>query len=325
MLLSPQIIAFNPVSTKAYAADRRHAAVSVYVPAQNGTSNVPVQGAPNAIALNSRTNRVYVASSGTGIVSVLDGDSDRVVTTVKAGPHPYVLAVDEAKDRVYVTNTFSDLVGIIDGKTNAVRTVKLGSADSIAVDARTHRVFLLSYESQHLSMWDGESETATKIQIGEHSWGLAIDQSAHVVYVTRVGAAELVAYHEDSGSVQRVPVGAIPAALAIDEYAHRIFTADYGSDTVTVVEGRSMRVVRTIKAPTRPQTIAVGPSGRVYVGSSHASGISVLDAELGIVKRIVANDVVPFAMIPGHKETVLFVANSSDPVLLRVWLEDLRA
>jgi len=99
-------------------------------------SSVRVAAGPVAIAVNAAKNRIYVANSEAGSVSVIDGKNDSVIATLSVGPRPYVVAVNPATNHIYVSNTFSNLITVIDGATNSATTVKASSADAIAVDSR---------------------------------------------------------------------------------------------------------------------------------------------------------------------------------------------
>ena len=87
-LLNSRAIALNPMTGKVYAVAPRENALAVFNPATSSTSNVLVGAGPVAIAVNSATNRIYVANSGGGTVSVLDGENDSVLATLDVGPNP---------------------------------------------------------------------------------------------------------------------------------------------------------------------------------------------------------------------------------------------
>src|SRR5439155_3431413 len=122
----------------------------VFDPKTKSISNIRVGSGPTAIAVNAATNRIYVANSESGSVSVIDGKNDSVIATLSVGPRPYVVAVNPATNHIYVSNTFSNLITVIDGATNSATTVKASSADAIAVDSRLDKVYLLGYEDTNL-------------------------------------------------------------------------------------------------------------------------------------------------------------------------------
>jgi YVTN family beta-propeller protein len=183
-LLSSRAVAFNPATRKTYAVDSKRGAILINSEASDKTSSVKVSSGPVAIAVNPVTGRVYVANNGSGTVSVLDGQKDSVVATINVGALPYVLAVSEATNRIYVSNTFSNLLTIIDGSSNATTTVKTGSADAIAVDAKAGKVYLLGYEDTSLTVLDEKGGERSKVEIGMHMWGIALNEETHTVYVT---------------------------------------------------------------------------------------------------------------------------------------------
>ena len=213
-LISARAAAFNPNNGKTYLVDARHDALWILNAAAKSSVRVAVGKAPSAVAVDARRGRVYVADSGDGTVTVVDGQADRVTTKVKAGPHPYVLAVNDATGKVYVTNTFSDLVAEIDGASNSVEMLKLGSADGVAVDRNTNKVFLIGYEGADVKVLDGRTHVVRTANVGEHMWGIAVSEKTGTVYVTRVGAAELVAVDEETLSVKRAHVGEIQIGRA---------------------------------------------------------------------------------------------------------------
>jgi YVTN family beta-propeller protein len=81
-----------------------------------GASGGGVVGRPRAVALDSKTHRVYVANTHSDTVSVIDGALNKVVSTVKTGKAPYAIAVDRETNKAYVA-TMTGGVTVIDGNT----------------------------------------------------------------------------------------------------------------------------------------------------------------------------------------------------------------
>ena len=81
-------------------------------------ATVPVGLWPQQIAINAKTNKVYVVNTHADSVSVIDGRTNTVVATVPADKAPWALAVDQVRDMVFVANRLSDKVTVIDGRTN---------------------------------------------------------------------------------------------------------------------------------------------------------------------------------------------------------------
>ncbi|UCC62986.1 MAG: YncE family protein [Anaerolineae bacterium] len=96
------------------------------------------------VAVNERTNRVYVTSRHSGTLSVIDGRTKEVIATFDVGPDPYGLAVNEEANRIYVANHDGNSVWVIDGHSNEVLyTIGVeASPVFVAVNEATGRVYV---------------------------------------------------------------------------------------------------------------------------------------------------------------------------------------
>jgi YVTN family beta-propeller protein len=75
-------------------------------------TNIAVGDAPEAVAVNSVTNKIYVANMGGDTVSKIDGPT-RAVTSLPVGDEPDALAVNATTDKVYVANYNDSTVTVI--------------------------------------------------------------------------------------------------------------------------------------------------------------------------------------------------------------------
>ena len=75
------------------------AGVASAVHAQNAEPSTALIGS-RAVAVNSRTGKVYAVDSRRGSVSVFDPRT-KSTTSVRVGAEPVAIAVNEATDRIY--------------------------------------------------------------------------------------------------------------------------------------------------------------------------------------------------------------------------------
>ena len=73
-----------------------------------------VQG--RGLAFNSSTGHVFVANPEDGTVSVVDGASARILTTLTVGRWPNRIAVNPNTNRVYVTNRDDGSLSVIEDR-----------------------------------------------------------------------------------------------------------------------------------------------------------------------------------------------------------------
>ncbi len=304
----PHALGFNTATHRLYAVDQDSDRVLVLN--KDGTqSSILVGKQPNAIAIDPGIDRVYVVNAGSGNVSVIDGSSDRVVATIPTDTRPYAIGMDASLHRAYATNTFSNRVTVIDGATNQAQQLAVGSKDFVETDARRHRAFFISYEDPALTVLDSDKKIHREDLGLSHPWGLAVDAQRGIVYVTEIGKDTLVAYHEANGKTEKVSTGSMPDAVAIDEAANRIYVANYAADSVTVVDGATMKPTATVPVGTHPQALAVdGKRHIVLVANTHSNNVTLIDSSGRVVATLPAGTN-PYAVAVDSDTGNSYVAN----------------
>src|ERR1700687_567283 len=93
-------------------------ALSLTSLAQTVVATIPVGSVPSAVAVNSKTNLIYVANAGDNTVSVIDGATNTIKDVVNVAQFPQAVAVNSILDRIYVGNiAVAKQISIINGKT----------------------------------------------------------------------------------------------------------------------------------------------------------------------------------------------------------------
>jgi YVTN family beta-propeller protein len=118
--------------------------------------------APEGVAANPNTNRVYVANYDSDNVSVIDGAGNAVVATVPMGyGGPYGVAVNPNTNRIYFANRGSTTLRVMDGATNSVvATVHVGSVPGgVAADPNANRIYVANCASNTVSVVDGATNS----------------------------------------------------------------------------------------------------------------------------------------------------------------------
>jgi YVTN family beta-propeller protein len=109
------------------------------------------------VAVNPKTNTIYVANSFSPSVSVISGRTDTVTATIPAGffAGPYGVAVNPKTNTVYVTGLGSKL-SVISGRTNAITArIRLPGANdpgAITANPKTSTVYVANLGSSTVSV-----------------------------------------------------------------------------------------------------------------------------------------------------------------------------
>jgi DNA-binding beta-propeller fold protein YncE len=106
--------------------------------------DLPGSDQPHGFALDEPGRLAFVTGEGNATLQVVDLRTMRVLSSHKVGDDPDVLAWDAAWRRLYVASE-SGLLSVFDvvgSAVHAVGEVRIPHAHSVAVDPRTHRVYL---------------------------------------------------------------------------------------------------------------------------------------------------------------------------------------
>src|SRR5712664_630305 len=101
-------------------------------------ATIQVGMGPRRLAYDSANQNIYVANFNSDSVSVIDGRTNSVATSIQLPrfSRPFWLAFDPANQNIYVANTGMNDVSVIKGSTNAViTTIAFPSGANIATVA----------------------------------------------------------------------------------------------------------------------------------------------------------------------------------------------
>ena len=281
--------ALTVLGGRVYVANRATNNVSV-IEGDRVTSVIPVGNAPMALAADDKTGLVYVANEADDSISFISGN--HVVRTVPAPKSPSCLVALDG--RVYAGGRDEYALAVLDGASGErLATVPVSTTIAVlalAVNPAAGLLYAGVYNSvQILRLRDG----ATVAALDHPSYvTLAADPDLQRVLVSEYdsdsGRQYLVAY-EPYGQKElgRAEIGGDPRGMAIDLVAERIYVANSWSNSVSVLEGRSLRVITTIPTGLRPVAVTVGKDHRVYVVNSDSDNVTIIDGQtlrvLGVV------------------------------------------
>jgi YVTN family beta-propeller protein len=209
------------------------------------------------VAVDPATNTAYFGAFNAADVTVIDGATDAVTTTIDLPSDPRGIAVDPATDTVYVsvlaaTTSSQPMVEVIDGATDTV--------------------------------------TATiSLPVGSEPYGLAVDSSTDTVYVAEYGAAAVAVIDGSTNSVMTtVSTETEPFALAVDETTDVVWVAA-GSNDVQSISGTSNSVALTVSPGGGDlEDVAVNPATDTVYAATETGGVAVIDGETGAISTTIA-------------------------------------
>jgi DNA-binding beta-propeller fold protein YncE len=282
-------------------------------------TSITTVSTPTQIAVDEERNHVFAAHSATGNVSVIDGSTNTVLTTLTPGG--LGLAVDPARDRLYATLGPGGMA-VYDLNTLELITTVSPALNwwGVAVNPVTDRIYLTILGGA-VSVLDGATLTAVvdpiPIGVGEGRFGITVNIGANLVYVARYAATgKILAINGVTNVVTRVEAaGSFPYALALDASHGRLYSADINSGTVSVLSTEGpLTFLSTISVGGRPTGVAVptlGPS-RLYVTNSLLGEVTVIPLSVNAPPAVISATIAPTSPDTDDVLTATVVAQDPD-------------
>lgn len=153
---------------------------------------------PVSVAINAKTNRIYVADENNNNVDVIDGDINEITNKIKLKGKPGIIDVNEFLNRVYVTTVNS--LNVIDGVTEKViDTVKIGSTLSgLKVNPNKNHIYVNDSHTGILHVINGFThETIEIVEVGINPQGISLDSQNNLVYVADQDSGQIITIFDD--------------------------------------------------------------------------------------------------------------------------------
>ena len=184
-----------------------------------------------AVGVNGRLGRLYVADASQSILSVFDENSGKKLANIPICSDPVApIRVDEASGRVYVVCSTGQELDVINGKTNSVLAGVPVSPypEGVAFNTATGRIYVADEGNRDnsnsndddgttITVIDGQSFTVLgTLQVGRGPDGVEADPALHRIYVA-VEDSNAVVEISDSTNIPLQGAPNLRQTAAIDQ------------------------------------------------------------------------------------------------------------
>lgn len=319
----PDSIQLNPVTNQIYVVNDYP--INTVTQIDGGTNTVvatiPVSStADNAftgsLAVNSLTNKGYVAGSFDNTVTVINFGNNNRTKVLNGGNVPYSVAANPVTNKIYVVNNGDNTVTVIDGSSDTITaTIPVGhSPIAAAVNSATNKIYVANQNDGTVTVIDGASNTTTSVTVGNEPAALAVNPLTNQIYV---GALPNVVVVIDgaTNAITPVTVGFGPEAVAVNQVTNQIYVGNLTDNTVSVIAGATNTVTTTVTVAHGPNNVAVNSAtNQIYVSDFFSSEVTVIDGSTNqvVTSLHVGNETGPIVVNSTTNRTYVsnFASNS---------------
>lgn len=248
----PYAVAYDPSMQRICVTNAASGTLSCFGP-QEFTLDVStsVSGGPNWLAYDSAQNAVFV-SGGTDNISVLNGTTGLLATTVDVGNATYGIAYDPANGEVYVATGYVGCavcgavgsVVVLNATTDAIVNpgIPVGSgALGVAYDPANHDVYVADSSANNVSVIRTATNTlGTTLAVGTFPYAVAYDPLSQSMYVSNAFSGNISVINSSLDAVTKsVYVGGLPTVMTYNPSTHDMYLARPGDSDLAVMNAKS--------------------------------------------------------------------------------------
>jgi len=268
------------------------------------------------------SGNAYVAGSGSpGIISVINMQTNMVVTAIQVGNVPIGVSSSPDGSRVYVANSFSNNVSVINTATNTViATIPVDSdPNAVLVSPDGSLVYVGNINTGTVSVITTASNSVTATIKGFFQpHGLAISPDGGVLYVCNSASNTVSLINTATNAlISKIKVGFDPWELFITPDGNQLYVTNLADNTVSVINTVSGSVVATIPVGSVPEGVTVSPDGRfAYIGNFGSGSVSVIDTKTNIVVNTLSVSAPIGISMSADSKTLCVVNNDASTVTI---------
>jgi YVTN family beta-propeller protein len=222
--------------------------------------SVKVGESPIKIDTDINTNRVYVTNYRSGSVSVIDGNTNKVLDNI-TGNGIKIKAINEAKNVLYVISN-SNFISVIDGNTNKVLDnieleqqpfdISIDENTNMVVNQHTNRLYIIASINRSLSFPDTDN---------------GIDIPKGIMYIIDTKSNNILSVLELIG----------PRDIDVNTSINRIYTINSFDKAVYSIDGYTDRLLNdTMYMGNFPVGISVNSDTcKIYVADSFDNSVYI--------------------------------------------------
>ena len=255
---APAGIALSPDRKTAYVTRPEAQALAVIdIATRAVTASIRLPGGPLGIAVNPRSGAVYVADWYAERVFILEPSQGELIHAgdIAVGKSPSGLAVSQDGLTLLVANRESDSVSVIDLE-RRLETARIPVGQhpfglTLAADGK--RAYTANVVSNDVSVIDVPSRHEIgRVKTGERPYVIALAQGRG--FVTNQYSNSVTAFGlDDLKPIATIDVEDHPEGIAASRDGTSLYVANWGDNTLSVIDARALKVTGEIAVPDGPR------------------------------------------------------------------------
>jgi YVTN family beta-propeller protein len=282
---------------------------------------------PWDIAINPVTKRMYISNFLDNTVSVLDGGTDKLLTSIDSNGYPSTVSVNPATNRLYVANSGSNTVSVFSSSNQKIADIDVGkNPTDLAIDSisggSSSLIFAANSGSDTVSVINGlTNKVLTNITVGHEPQAVSVNILTKRLYVANSGSntVSVIDYfisksgNFNSTTIANIHVGSFPIGVKINWNTNKLYVINSVINaTLSVIDGSTTQSIANISVGSFPAALYTDPNTQfVYVSNAGSGTISVIDSSTNKKLPDIYLGGSPLAISSNPNTHILYVTNTA--------------
>ncbi|MEM8526541.1 MAG: T9SS type A sorting domain-containing protein [Bacteroidota bacterium] len=258
----------------------------------------------------------YIPNLGDGTVSVIDVNTDQVMTTITTEGAPFAVAISPNNDKVYITDITTNSLIEIDVATNTVaRTVAVGATPfGVAVNPQTGTIYVANFSSGNISVIDPITfATIATLSSGFRPYGIAHHPMKDTVINTNFSGNNLSIIGKNGVLRGATPLGLSPVGVTYSADGTKVYATNFGWDSISELDGNTLATNRLFPAGDAPFGVALNSDGsKLYVSNENSDDVSVINTTTGFMEASIPVGGIPSGISVSPDDTKVYVTSREE-------------
>jgi len=244
------------------------------------TINLPDASRPYALCYNSTDDKVYVADYNTDSVTIINGATNAIITTISTGDQPYAFCYNSTDNRVYCLNTgAAQNISVIDGASNViVATIPAGPyAQQLCYNPQDNKVYCSNMYGNNVTVIDGAANSVIDtVPTGSGPEQLFYYAPANEVYCTNEVGMSVTVINGATNDVTATITGTAPSMFCGNPHDNKVYGANTNPSNVVITDGASHAIIDTVAGIMQPTAVVYNEhNNKVYVNNRTGTPSSI--------------------------------------------------
>jgi len=277
---------------------------------------IPVGEGPVYVDIDRTTNTIYVVNQVSNDVTVIDGNTNTVITTIPVGISPSGAVFVEPVNSLYVLNQNSGDISVIDVATNTVvNTIPIGFAlFGHEFNPNTNKLYVGNISTNSIIVIDVTTNTVVGAHIPVQSFptSMTVNTVTNLMYIGNFLSSSISVFDTLTNTV--VDTIFIPGGVSlvgIDENTNTIYIPAAFLDQIVVMDGSTNTIIDSITVGDSPRrAIFNDATNEIYAQSFNSNIVSIIDATTNTVTANIPVDT-PFSINFNSVTKILYATNQA--------------